>query len=85
MWLFQGACRPKRITHIVTVRVVGVALFEASPARARYYDPSIGRFISEGPGCNGTNWYAYCGSNPVNAVDPGGKVGALRMFWWAYG
>ena len=42
--------------------------------RARYYDPSAGRFISEDPGRNGTNWYAYCGSNPVNALDPSGQV-----------
>ena len=43
--------------------------------RARYYDPSAGRFISEDPGQNGTNWYAYCGNNPVNAVDRSGKSG----------
>ena len=43
--------------------------------RARYYDPASGRFISEDPGQNGTNWYAYCGYNPVNMVDQDGKVG----------
>ena len=40
--------------------------------RNRYYDPSIGRFISEDPARDGLNWYAYCGNNPVNAVDPWG-------------
>ena len=30
-------------------------------------------FISEDPGRNGANWYAYCGNNPVNAVDPSGR------------
>lgn len=42
--------------------------------RARYYDPTIGRFISEDPACSGRNWYAYCRNNPTNAVDPDGCV-----------
>ena len=42
--------------------------------RARYYDPAIGRFISEDPGRNGVNWYAYCTNNPVNLVDPDGRA-----------
>ena len=44
----------------------------------RYYDPQVGRFISEDPARDGTNWYAYCGSDAVNYVDPDGlwrKVG----------
>jgi len=41
--------------------------------RARYYDPSVGRFASEDPSANGSNWFAYCDNNPVNAVDPTGK------------
>lgn len=40
--------------------------------RARYYDSSIGRFISEDPIKDGVNWYVYCGSDPVNAIDPSG-------------
>ena len=40
--------------------------------RARYYDPAIGRFISEDPAGNGVNWYAYCGNNPANCDDPSG-------------
>ena len=28
--------------------------------RARYYDPSIGRFMSEDPAQDGLNWYIYC-------------------------
>lgn len=41
--------------------------------RARYYDPALGRFISEDPGRNGANWYAYCDGNPVNGADPTGR------------
>ncbi len=40
--------------------------------RARYYDPSIGRFISEDPVKDGLNWYIYCANNPVNNVDSWG-------------
>ena len=44
--------------------------------RARYYDPEVGRFISEDPiGFKGgdMNLSAYVGNNPVNGVDPSGK------------
>ena len=37
--------------------------------RARYYDPVIGRFLSEDPAGDGLNWYTYCGNNPVVFVD----------------
>ena len=38
----------------------------------RYYDPSIGRFLSSDPAQAGTNWYAYCDNNPLGRVDPTG-------------
>ena len=44
---------------------------------ARYYDPQLGRFISQDPmgyAC-GNNLYAYCGDNPTDATDPGGLWG----------
>jgi len=44
--------------------------------RARYYDPTTGRFINEDPVRDGLNWYAYCNNNPVNFVDPSG----LKMY-----
>ena len=40
--------------------------------RARYYDSSNGRFISEDPIRSGNNWYAYCGGNPIRFSDPTG-------------
>ncbi len=39
---------------------------------ARYYDPLVGRFISEDPACNGINWYVYCNNNPINTTDSTG-------------
>ena len=45
----------------------------------RYYDASIGRFISEDPIQAGDNWYAYCGNNPLNATDPSGLDGSIPI------
>ena len=42
--------------------------------RNRYYDPTNGRFVTEDPARDGENWYVYAGNNPVNFVDPDGKV-----------
>jgi RHS repeat-associated protein len=43
--------------------------------RARYYDPSLARFISEDPvGLNGgINQYAYAANDPIDHADPTGK------------
>jgi RHS repeat-associated protein len=43
--------------------------------RARYYDASLGRFISEDPlgYAAGINFYAYVSNNPVNGNDPSGN------------
>jgi len=42
--------------------------------RARYYDPSIGRFVSEDPlrFADLSNFYVYVHNRPVNATDPTG-------------
>jgi len=47
--------------------------------RARYYNPAVGRFISEDPAFDGLNWYVYCGNDPVNMVDPSGHY-AIKFF-----
>ena len=40
--------------------------------RARYYDPAIGRFLSEDPIWS-TNLYPYTNNNPINFLDFNGK------------
>ncbi|PYP21363.1 MAG: hypothetical protein DMD55_20340, partial [Gemmatimonadetes bacterium] len=41
---------------------------------ARYYDPVLGRWLSEDPAgiAGGTNLYTYAGNDPVNGRDPSG-------------
>ena len=43
--------------------------------RARYYQPSLGRFVSEDPieyAGGDANFYAYVSDDPIRSVDPGG-------------
>lgn len=47
--------------------------------KARFYSPSLGRFMQTDPTgyADGLNWYNYAGSDPVNATDPDG----LKTVW----
>jgi RHS repeat-associated protein len=56
--------------------------------RARYYDSSIGRFVSEDPiGFDGrdANLYRYVGNSPVNYIDPSGNGAAGAAIGGALG
>ena len=39
---------------------------------ARWYDPTLGRFISEDPARSGGNWFAFCNNDPLSKIDPSG-------------
>jgi RHS repeat-associated protein len=38
----------------------------------RYYDPSIGRFLSSDPIQDGDNWYSYCSNESLSHIDASG-------------
>jgi len=40
---------------------------------ARWYDPNLGRFISEDPARDGDNWVAYVSNNLLAYTDPDGR------------
>jgi RHS repeat-associated protein len=48
--------------------------------RARYYEPSSGRFVSQDSARDGGNWYVYTANNPVNLVDENGKETVSQAF-----
>jgi RHS repeat-associated protein len=58
---------------------------------ARYYDPTIGRFISEDPaglGGGDLTLYSYAGNNPVVFVDPSGlcsQSGGMQSWYMQSG
>ena len=51
--------------------------------RARFYDPSLGRFIQRDPlgFADGFNYYAYVGNNPLSFSDPFGTKKLILRYW----
>ena len=45
--------------------------------RARHYDPETGRFASEDPAYDGSNWFVYANNCPTSCVDLSGQSAIL--------
>ena len=77
---------PNHIAHVNPIRYRGY-YYDIETGfyylQSRYYDPAISRFINAdsyattGQGFLGTNMFAYCNNNAVNAADPSGR----RAIW----
>ncbi len=79
-----NAINPYRFTSRVYDKESGLYYY-----RARYYDSSVGRFISKDPLrselTEGKNLYVYVGNNPVVMVDPTGTALAYCTYLaWKY-
>jgi RHS repeat-associated protein len=50
----------------------------------RWYDPTIGRWLSEDPIKADVNSYRYVGNSPANASDPNGlnPAAVVPWYWW---
>jgi len=54
--------------------------------RARFYEPWTGRFVSEDPAMDGSNWFMYARNAPIGSVDFNGKnPTASQLFWTLIG
>lgn len=54
---------------------------------ARYYEPNSGRFLSADPLGHGASWslYDYAAGDPVNGMDPDGRLGVATINSLTYG
>jgi RHS repeat-associated protein len=81
----SSQCYVGSLGHVTDASTGGLIYMQA-----RYYDPSLGRFISEDPKKQGGNCFLYAEENPVNKIDSTGKASSdivnwsLELIWCAF-
>ena len=67
----SGTTAPNRFGYTGQQYIAGLGLYYY---KARWYSPTVGRFLETDPigYGDGVNWYAYVGNNPLNRMDPMG-------------
>ncbi|MFZ1318160.1 MAG: RHS repeat-associated core domain-containing protein [Candidatus Nitrotoga sp.] len=71
----NGTTAPNRFGYTGQQYIAGLGLYYY---KARWYSPTMGRFLETDPigYGDGVNWYAYVGNGPVNRRDPTG------LYWF---
>jgi len=74
----NGITAPNRFGYTGQQYIAGLGLYYY---KARWYSPTMGRFLETDPigYGDGVNWYAYVGNSPVNFTDPSGEWGAALL------
>ena len=69
----NGTMAPNRFGYTGQQYIAGLGLYYY---KARWYSPTMGRFLETDPigYGDGVNWYAYVGNGPVNFTDPTGEI-----------
>ena len=65
----------RRVNHDCRRRRAGPGGVTDATARAnqvRWFDPTVGRWLSEDPAEADPNLYRYCGNGPTDGTDPSG-------------
>ncbi len=87
--LMQDNSSPEAVSEPYSYRFTGQEYdseFGLHNYRARFYDSDLGRFYSPDPASQFSSPYEYAGNNPINNVDPSGKIsfGFIEEFFESF-
>jgi len=73
--------RRRRHRHFVGWPSAGCPIDNSRIDHNRWYDPSVGKWLSEDPSglAAGANPYSYCGDAPTDGIDPSGMAETVKI------